>query len=168
MNSDSEPFTGTNIKSHLNALQAQIDLIKSSLSKYDEGSRRLKKQITEELITAVISRFERSEERIKKLDEKLDSINFGLREELSQEIKNIRNEISGIKMFEEKVIELEEDVNSMQFDIKERIPQEIRNIRNEISDAQLSKAVTSISQEKEIKVSAKPLDKLNKEQELFF
>ena len=165
---ESEPFTGANVRSHLRALEAQIELIKNSLNEYGDLSRRLKKQITEDLIVAVIDRFEKNEFRIKGMDEKINSISLEIMGRLSQEIKSVRDELNVVRANEERIGDLESRIESLQFDVRERIPQEIRSVRDEISDAQLSKAITSVSEEKEIKVNSKPLDELNKEQELFF
>jgi tetrahydromethanopterin S-methyltransferase subunit G len=161
-----ELFTGNNVRSHLRALQAQIELMKSNLSEYGEASRTLKRLMSEELITSIISRFEKNEERIKNLDVKLDSINFDIKEKLSQEIRIIRNELVYAKQNEERVNDLEEKIDFVQFEVREKIPQEIRKIRNDLSDAQLSKAIACILKEKEIKVDSKPLDELKKEYEV--
>lgn len=166
VNEEFETFTGINIRSHLRALQAQIELIKSNLNEYGEASRALKKIMSEELITSIIARFEKNEERIKNLDGKLDSINFEIKQKLSQEIKIIRNELLYTKQNEERVNDLEEKVDFIQFEIKEKLPQEIRGIRDEINDVQLSKAISCILKEREIKVDSKPLDELKKDYEV--
>lgn len=168
MISDSEPFTGVNVRSHLRALEAQIELIKNSLNEYSDLSRRLKKQITEDLVVAVIDRFEKNELRIKGMDEKINSISLEIMGRLSQEIKSIRDELDIVRANEERIGDLESRLDSLQFDVREKIPQEIRSVRDEISDAQLSRAITSVSEEKDIKVDSKPLDELNKNRELFF
>jgi len=111
----------TFIKSQLQALKAQIELIKRYLEDYEEKNRKLKKIMSEELITALLFRFEKNEEKIRKIDEKLDNMHFSLHEKIEQEIKKIKDEIS---------------------------------------DAELSKAISKILEEKEIKVSSKPLDEL--------
>lgn len=117
MNEEFEAF----IKSQLKTLQAQIEIIKGYLNEYEEKNRKLKKIMSEELITALILRFEKNDERIIKLDEKLESLHF---------------------------------------DLKEKLSQEIRNIKNELSDTQLSKAISNLLEEREIKVDSKPLDDL--------
>jgi len=119
MNEEFENF----IRSQLKTLQAQIEIMKGYLNEYEERNRKLKKIMSEELIAALILRFEKNEERIRKMDEKLDSIHFTLHEKISQEI---------------------------------------RNLKNEISETQLSKAISSLLAEKEIKVDSKPLDELKK------
>jgi hypothetical protein len=115
------------IKSQLQALRAQFETIKSYLDEYEERNRKLKKIMSEELIGALILRFEKNEERIRKMDEKLDSIHFALHEKISQEI---------------------------------------RNIKHELTDVQLSKSISRLLEEKEIKVDSKPLDELKKDYEL--
>lgn len=121
----SEDFE-TFIKSQLQALKAQIETIKRYLEEYEEKNRKLKKIMSEELITALLYRFEKNEERIRSIDEKLEQMHFSLHEKIAQEIKKIKDEIS---------------------------------------DAQLSKAISKLLEEKEIKVSSKPLDELKKDYE---
>ncbi|MEM5778265.1 MAG: hypothetical protein QXD43_00775 [Candidatus Aenigmatarchaeota archaeon] len=122
MSEDFETF----IKSQLQALKAQIETIKRYLEEYEEKNRKLKKIMSEELITALLYRFEKNEERIRSIDEKLEQMHFSLHEKIAQEIKKIKDEIS---------------------------------------DAQLSKAISKLLEEKEIKVSSKPLDELKKDYE---
>jgi len=109
------------IKSQLKTLQAQIEIIKGYLNEYEEKNRKLKRIMSEELIAALILRFEKNDERMMKLDEKIESLHF---------------------------------------DLKEKLSQEIRNIKNELSDAQLSRAISRLIEEREIKVDSKPLDNL--------
>jgi hypothetical protein len=109
------------IRSQLKTLQAQIEIIKGYLNEYEEKNRKLKRMMSEELITALILRFEKNDERIMKLDEKLESLHF---------------------------------------DLKEKFSQEIRNIKNELSDTQLSRAISKLLEEREIRVNSKPLDDL--------
>ena len=110
-------------KSQLQTLKSQIETIKNQLENYEERNRKLKKIISEELIDNLITRFEKNEERIRKIDEKLDSIHFK---------------------------------------INEKIEQDIRNIKQDLSEAQLSKSISRILDEKEIKIDSKPLEKLKK------
>lgn len=112
------------INSQLQTLRAQIETIKSYLEEYEERNKRLKKIMSEDLIGALIFRFEKNEERIRGIDEKLDSIHFKLNEKLSQEI---------------------------------------RNIKQDLSETQLSKAISKLLEEKEIKVDSKPLSELKKD-----
>jgi len=111
------------IRSQLRTLKNQMDIIKDYINKYEQRSVRLKKTITNELISALIKRFERNEKIIQDLDEKLESLNFKLQENLSRSIKDLREEIS---------------------------------------ETELSKAISRIFEEKEIKVSSKALDELKK------
>lgn len=117
MTDDFETF----IKSQLRTLQAQIEVIKGYLNEYDEKNRKLKKIMSEELIAALILRFERNEERIRKMDEKLDSTLLSM---------------------------------------EEKFLQELRSIRNDMSEAKLSKAISCILDDKEIRVDSKPLKEL--------
>jgi len=82
------------IKSQLRILKNQMDIIKSYIDSYEEKSSKLKKTITEELITALINRFERNENLISDLNEKIDSINFKFQDNLSKCMKDMREEIS--------------------------------------------------------------------------
>ena len=109
------------IKSQLKALQAQIEIIKGYLNEYEEKNRKLKRIMSEELIAALILRFEKNDEKVIKLEEKLESLHFDLKEKLSQEIKNIKNELI---------------------------------------DAQLSRSISRLLEEREIRVDSKPLDDL--------
>ena len=47
------------IKSQLKIIKNQMDVIKGYIDTYEEKSSKLRKTITEELITAIINRFER-------------------------------------------------------------------------------------------------------------
>ena len=82
------------IQSQLHALKAQIEIIKKYLQEYEERNRKLKKIMSEELIGALLLRFEKNEERIIKLDERLESVHFNLNEKLSQEIRKIKDDLS--------------------------------------------------------------------------
>jgi GTP-dependent phosphoenolpyruvate carboxykinase len=115
------------IDSQLQALRAQIETIKGYLEEYEERNRRLKKIMSEDLIGALIFRFEKNEDRIRMIDEKLDSIHFKLSEKLTQEI---------------------------------------RNIKQDLSETHLTKAISRLLEEKEIKVNSKPLNELKKDYEI--
>jgi len=122
-NEDFEAF----IKSQLQALKTQIETIKRYLNEYEERNRKLKKVMSEDLIGALILRFEKNEERVRKMDEKLDSIHFALHEKISEEIKRIKEDLC---------------------------------------DTQLSKSISRLLEEKEIKVDSKPLIELKKDYEI--
>jgi len=115
------------INSQLQTLRAQIETIKSYLEEYEERNRRLKKIMSEDLIGALVFRFEKNEERIRLIDEKFDSMHLKLSEKLTQEI---------------------------------------RNIKQDLSDVQLTKAISRLLEEKEIKVDSRPLDELKKDYEI--
>jgi hemerythrin len=116
------------IRSQLKLLHSQVETLRGYLSDYEEKNRKLKKIMSEELIAALLFRFEKNEERMRKLDEKLDS---------------------------------------MHIDIKDKFLKEIKEIRNDMSEAQLSKAISCLMAEKEIKVDSKPLDQLKKDYSVF-
>jgi len=82
------------IQSQLHALKAQIEIIKKYLQEYEDRNRTLKKIMSEDLIGALLLRFEKNEERIIKLDERLESMHFNLNEKLSQEIRKIKDDLS--------------------------------------------------------------------------
>jgi len=83
--------------------------------------------MSEDLIGALVFRFEKNEDRIRMIDEKLDSIHFKLSEKLTQEI---------------------------------------RNIKQDLSETQLTKAISRLLEEKEIKVNSKPLNELKKDYDI--
>lgn len=120
MNEGSE----TSDKSQVQALKAQVETIKNQLESYEERNRRLRKIISEELIEVLITRFDNNEERIRKINEKLDSVHF---------------------------------------ELNEKIAQDIRNIKQDLIDTQLSKSISRLLDEKEIKIGSKSLDKLKKD-----
>jgi len=105
----------------LRTLKNQVDVLRDFVNKYEERNLKLRQTIINELITALIKRFEKNEKIILELNEKIDSTNFKLQENLSKSIKDIKEEII---------------------------------------EAELSKAISKIFEEKEIKVSSKALDEL--------
>ena len=112
------------IQTQLQALKAQIEILKKHLQEYEDRNRTLKKIMSEELIGALLLRFEKNEERLIKLDEKLESMHFNLNEKISQEI---------------------------------------RKLKDDLSEAQLSRAIAKLLEQKEIKVDSRPLDELKKD-----
>lgn len=101
------------IRSQLLILKNQMDVIKDFINKYDERSIRLKRTITNELISALIDRFERNERIIVGLSDKIDSINLKFQENLSRSIKELREEMGEAelnkaisKIFDEKEIKV--------------------------------------------------------------
>jgi hypothetical protein len=82
------------IKSQLRIIKNQMDIIKGYIDDYEEKSAKLRKTITEELITALIGRFERNEKLINELNVKVDSINFKFQDSLSKSMKDLREDIS--------------------------------------------------------------------------
>ena len=127
VNEVTEAFTGTNVRARLRALQAQIELVKNYLKEYEETNKKLKKIMSEELINALILRFEKNEESIFRIEEAIEAVSFSLNERLSREI---------------------------------------RKIKEDLFDEQLSKSISKILEEKEIRVDSKPLDELKKDYEI--
>ncbi len=109
------------IERQLESLKSQIEVLRKSISEYEEDAIKLKKKISNELVDALIKRFEKSEKKIDELDSKIDSLRFEL-----------ENKLSG----------------------------EIRKLRSELSEAELSRAISRIFEEREIKVDSKPLYEL--------
>jgi phage shock protein A len=109
------------IEKQLESLKTQIDILRSSISEYEESTIKLKKTISNDLIDALIKRFEKSEKKIDELSSKLDSLKF---------------------------------------EFEDRLSREIRKLRHELSEAELTKAISRIFEEKEIKVDSKPLYEL--------
>jgi hypothetical protein len=105
-------------------LHAQVETLRGFINEYEDKNRKLKKIMSEELISALLLRFERNEEGIRKMDEKLEMLHL---------------------------------------EMKEKLLKEIRDIRDEVSDARLSKAITTLMSEKEIKVDSKPLNEFKKD-----
>lgn len=111
------------IRSQLRVLKNQMDVIKDYINKYEERNNRLRHIITNNLIDALIKRFEKNEKLIEELSEKMDSLHLKFQDNLSKSIKDMKEEIV---------------------------------------DAELSKAISRIFDQKEIKVSSKTLDELKK------
>jgi hypothetical protein len=111
------------VNSQLKTMKTHMDLLTEYLREYEERSIKLKKIISYELIAALIKRFEENENRMREISEKLDSSHLKLQEQLTREM---------------------------------------RNLRQEMSETELSKSITKIFEEKEIRVSSKPLEELEK------
>lgn len=82
------------MNSQLMTLRNQMEVIRDYIDRYEERSIKLKKTITNELITALISRFENNEKMIQELNEKVESCNTRLQDNLSKSLKEMRDEIS--------------------------------------------------------------------------
>ena len=109
MEEDFESF----MRSQLRTLKNQMEIIKDYINKYEERSFRLKRTITNDLIDALIKRFEKNEELIQGLNGKLESLNLKFHGNLSRSIKELREEISEAelskaisKIFEKKEIKV--------------------------------------------------------------
>ena len=103
----------TIVRSQLQIIKNQMEVIKDYIDKYDEMSAKLKRTITNELITALISRFEKNEKLIRDMIEKIDSLEFKFQDSLSKSLREIREEISEAelnkaisKIFEEKEVKV--------------------------------------------------------------
>ncbi|NIO44596.1 MAG: hypothetical protein GTN36_03525 [Candidatus Aenigmarchaeota archaeon] len=90
MEEDFESF----MKSQLRTLKNQMEIIKDYIDKYEERSIKLRRTITNELIDALIKRFEANEKLIQDLNEKLESSNLKFHGNLSRSIKELREELS--------------------------------------------------------------------------
>ncbi len=112
----------TAMRLQLAMLKSQMEVIREYIEKYDERSSKLRRTITEDLINALIKRFERNEKTIQEMNEKVDSMGMKLNENLEKSL---------------------------------------RQLREEIGEGELSKAISKIFDEKEIKVSSRVLENLN-------
>ena len=117
MNDDFE----AEMKSQLVVLKNQMSVIKDYIDKYDQRSMKLRQTITNELIVALIARFEKNEKMLLDLSEKLDASNTKIQADLEKSL---------------------------------------RQLRDEISEAELSKAISKIVEDREIRVSSKALQDL--------
>jgi len=87
---DIEPI----IKAQLNTLKAQINILRDYIESSEEGNVRLKYIIANELVEALIQRFEKNESKIDVLKEKLESIELSLQEKMSELSRVTKMELS--------------------------------------------------------------------------
>jgi DNA-binding MurR/RpiR family transcriptional regulator len=94
-----------------------MDIIKDYIDKYDQRSMKLKQTITNELIVALIGRFERNEKMMQELNEKMDSAVSKIQNNMERSMKELREEISEAelnkaisKLFDEKEIKVNSKV----------------------------------------------------------
>ena len=91
MNNDQiEPI----IKAQLNTLKAQIDILREYIENTEESSVRLKYIIANELVEAMVKRFERNESKIDALSEKIDALEVGLKEKVEDIHRVTKSELS--------------------------------------------------------------------------
>jgi hypothetical protein len=109
------------MRSQLLTLRNQMSVIKDYIDKYDQRSMKLRQTITNELIAALIARFEKNEQMFQELNEKVDMMNARMQTNFEKSLKELREEIT---------------------------------------EAELSRAISKIVDDKEIKVSSKALQEL--------
>ena len=90
MKEDIEPI----IKAQLNTLKAQIDILREYIENTEESNVRLKYIIANELVEALIKRFERNEAKIDQLGEKIESIELNLKEKMEELHRVTKMELS--------------------------------------------------------------------------
>ncbi len=110
MKEDIEPI----IKAQLNTLKAQIDILRDHIESSEEGNVRLKYIIANELVESLIKRFEKNENKIDELKEKIESIELSLKEKVSELHRITKMELSEealskaiSKILQEKEIEVD-------------------------------------------------------------
>ena len=87
---DIEPI----IKAQLNTLKAQIDILREYIENNEESNVRLKYIIANELVEALIKRFEKNEAKIDDLKEKIESIDMSLKEKMEELHRVTKMELS--------------------------------------------------------------------------
>jgi predicted nuclease with TOPRIM domain len=87
---DIEPI----IKAQMKTLKAQIDILREYIENNEESNVRLKYIIANELVEALIKRFERNEAKIDELKEKMESIDLSLKEKMEELHRVTKMELS--------------------------------------------------------------------------
>ena len=107
----------TIMRSQLITLKNQMEIIKDYVDTYDQRSMKLKQTITNELIVALINRFERNEKMIQELSDKMDSTASKINTSMEKSMKQLREEISEAeldkaisKIFEQREIRVDSKV----------------------------------------------------------
>lgn len=102
------------IKTQLNKLKTQIDVLRDHIESSEESNVRLKYIIANELVEALIKRFEKNEGKIDDLKEKIESIDLKLKEKMEELNRITRMELSEealsksiSKVLQEKEIEVD-------------------------------------------------------------
>ena len=90
MREDIEPM----IKAQLNTLRAQIKILKEYIESSEESNVRLKYIIANELVEALINRFEKNETKIDSLREKLESMELMMEEKMAELHRMTKMELS--------------------------------------------------------------------------
>jgi hypothetical protein len=93
------------MKSQMTTLKNQMGVIKEYIDTYDQRSMKLRQTITNELIVALISRFEKNEKMLNDINEKIDNVkdememsNAKVQSSMERSIKEIKEEISQVEM----------------------------------------------------------------------
>jgi hypothetical protein len=111
------------MKSQMQTLKDQMDIIKDYIDTYDQRSMKLRQTITNELIVALINRFEKNEKMLFGINEKIDAVrdemessNAKMQTSMEKSIKELREEISQAEMekaiskiFQEREIKVSSD-----------------------------------------------------------
>ena len=87
---DIEPI----IKAQLNTLKAQVNILRDYIESSEESNVRLKYIIANELVEALIQRFEKNENKIDVMKEKLESIELSLQEKMAEIHRMTKMELS--------------------------------------------------------------------------
>jgi hypothetical protein len=82
------------IKAQLNMLKTQIDILREHIESSEESNVRLKYIIANELVEALIKRFENNEMKIDELKEKIESIDLSLKEKMEELHRITKMELS--------------------------------------------------------------------------
>jgi hypothetical protein len=82
------------IKAQMNTLKAQIDILREYVESSEESNVRLKYIIANELVEALIQRFEKNEGKIDLMKEKLESIELSLQEKMAELHRITKMELS--------------------------------------------------------------------------
>ena len=93
------------MKSQMTTLKNQMGVIKDYIDTYEQRNLKLRQTITNELIVALISRFEKNEKMLNDINEKIDSVrdememsNANVQSSMERSIKEIKEEISQAEM----------------------------------------------------------------------
>ncbi len=102
------------IKAQLNTLKAQINILKDYIESSEESNVRLKYIIANELVEALIQRFEKNEDKIDLMKQKLESIELKLEEKMAELHRITKMELSEdalsksiSKLLKEKEVEVD-------------------------------------------------------------
>ena len=82
------------IKAQMNTLKAQIDILREYIENTEESNVRLKYIIANELVEALIKRFEKNEAKLDQMKEKIESIELNLKEKVEELHRVTKMELS--------------------------------------------------------------------------